>query len=74
LPPVLLGAAVLLLVAAGVVDLAAVRIIAAVLAGVLLTVGAAAFVGSLVIRRMRRRIRGWIEERVPAISPASRNR
>jgi uncharacterized membrane protein YgdD (TMEM256/DUF423 family) len=57
-----------------VVDLAAIRIVAGVLAGVLLTVGMALFVGSLLIRRLRRRIRGWIEERVPAISPASRNR
>jgi uncharacterized membrane protein YgdD (TMEM256/DUF423 family) len=74
LPPALLGGAVLLLVVAGVVDLAAVRIVAAVLAGVLLTAGVVAFAGSLFIRRVRRRIRDLIEERVPAISPASRNR
>ncbi|WP_343984038.1 DUF3376 domain-containing protein [Kribbella koreensis] len=74
LPAALVAAAVVLLVAAGVVDLAAVRIVAGVLAGVLLTLGVALFVGSLFIRRVRRRIRGWIEEKVPAISPASRNR
>ncbi|WBQ03138.1 DUF3376 domain-containing protein [Kribbella sp. CA-293567] len=74
LPPALLGGALLLLVLAGVVESAGVRIIAALLAGVLLTAGVVAFAGSLLIRRVRRRIRGWIEERVPPISPASRNR
>jgi uncharacterized membrane protein YgdD (TMEM256/DUF423 family) len=49
-------------------------VVAGVRAGVLLTLGVALFVGSLLIRRVRRRVQGWIEERVPAISPASRNR
>lgn len=74
LPAALVGAALLLLVAAAVVDVAAIRIVAGVLAGVLLTVGLAAYVGSLVIRRARRSIRKLIEKRVPAISPVSRSR
>lgn len=70
LPMALVGAGVLLLVVAGVVDVAAIRIIAAMLAGLVLTVGAALFVMSWYVRRMRRRIRGWIEKRMPPISPS----
>lgn len=74
LPAALLGAVVLLLVVAGVVDLAAIRIIAALLAGLVLAVGAAVLAGSWYVRRQRNRIRLWIENRLPPISPESRNR
>ncbi len=74
LPLALLGAGVLLLVVAGVVDVAAIRILAALLAGLVLTIGGALFVMSWYIRRQRRRIRDWIEQRMPPISPSSRNR
>lgn len=74
LPIAFVGAGVLLLVVAGVVDAAGVRIIASLLAGLVLTVGAALFAGSWYVRRQRRRIRAWIEKRMPPISPSSRNR
>jgi Flp pilus assembly protein TadB len=73
LPAALLGAVVLLLVVAGVVDVAAIRIIAALLAGLVLAVGAAVLVGSWYIRRQRKRMRQWIENRLPPISPESRS-
>jgi len=74
LPMALVGAGVLLLVVAGVVDAASVRIIASALAGMILTVGGALFTGSWYVRRQRRRIRDRIETRMPPISPSSRNR
>jgi hypothetical protein len=74
LPLAAFGTAVVLLVVAGIVDVAAIRIIASVLAGLVLAVGGALFVASWYVRRQRRRIQAWIEKRVPPISPASRNR
>ena len=63
-----------LLVVAGIVDVAAVRIVLAVLAGAVLAVAAALGVVTWYVRRARRRIQAWIEDRMPEISPASRNR
>jgi len=74
LPLASFGLGVVLLVVAGVVDLTAVRIIAAVLAGLVLAVGTALGVVTWYVGRMRQRIRTWIETRMPPISPASRNR
>ncbi len=74
MPLVALGVGVLLLVVAGIVDAPAVRIVVAVLAGMVLA--CAAVLGALTwyVRRARRLIRAWIEKRLPEISPASRNR
>ena len=74
LPAALLAVVVLLLAVAGVVDVAAIRIIAALLAGLVLAAGAAVLAGSWYIRRQRKRIRQWIEDRLPPISPESRSR
>jgi hypothetical protein len=74
LPLAAVGLSVLLLAVAGIVDLAAVRILAALVAGLALAVGAALFVGSWYMHRQRRRISAWIEKRMPPISPSSRNR
>jgi hypothetical protein len=71
LPAALLGIVVVLLVVAGVVDVAAIRIVAALLAGVVLAVGAAVLAGTWYIRRQRKRIRQWIEGKLPPISPES---
>jgi hypothetical protein len=73
LPLALFGGGVLLLVVAGLVDLAAIRIVASVLAGLVLTVGAALFVGSWYVRRQRRRIRDWIEKRMPPITASRKS-
>ncbi|MFB6718570.1 DUF3376 domain-containing protein [Kribbella sp. NPDC056345] len=74
MPLVALGLGVVLLIVAGVVDASGVRIVAAVLAGMVLA--AAALLGALTwyVRRARRLIRAWIAKRLPEISPASRNR
>jgi hypothetical protein len=74
LPLATFGLGVVLLVVAGIVDGAAVRIILAVLAGAVLAVAAALGVVIWYVRRARRRIQVWIEDRMPEISPASRNR
>ncbi|WP_432948448.1 DUF3376 domain-containing protein [Kribbella sp. CA-253562] len=74
LPIAAAGVGVLLLVVAGVVEAAGVRVVAALLAGVVLTLAAVLFVVSTYVRRARRRIRRWIEARLPEISPSSRNR
>ncbi len=74
LPAALLAVVVLLLAVAGVVDVAAIRIIAALLAGLVLAAGAAVLTGSWYIRRQRKRIRQWIEDRLPPISPESKVR
>lgn len=74
LPMATFGLGVVLLIVAGVVDGAAVRIIAAVLAGAVLAATAVLGVVTWYVRRARRRIRAWIERRVPEISPESRNR
>jgi hypothetical protein len=65
---------VVLLVSAGLVDAGAVRIIAAVLAGAVLAIAAALGVITWYVRRSRRRIRSWLEQRMPEINPESRNR
>ncbi|HET6988161.1 MAG TPA: DUF3376 domain-containing protein, partial [Kribbella sp.] len=74
LPVATFGVGVVLLVVAGIVDGAAVRIIAAVLAGAVLAATATLGVVTWYVRRARRRIRAWIERRVPELSPGSRNR
>jgi len=61
-----------LLVLAGLVD--AVRIPAAALAGAVLALSAALAVLTWYVRRTRRRIRTWIEGRLPEISRESRSR
>ena len=72
LPAATAAAGVLLLVLSGLVD--AVRIPAAVLAGAVLALSAMLGVVTWYVRRTRRRIRSWIERRMPAISPESRSR
>jgi hypothetical protein len=72
LPVATAVAGVVLLVLSGVVD--AVRIPAAVLAGAVLALSAVLGVITWYVRRTRRRIRAWIEARMPDISPGSRNR
>jgi len=74
LPAAAFGAAVVLLVVAGLVDVSAVRIIFSVLAGLALAVGAALFVVTWYVGRARQQIRKWIEARLPEISQSSRNR
>jgi drug/metabolite transporter (DMT)-like permease len=74
LPVAAAGAGVLLLVVAGVVEAAGVRVVAALLAGVVLTLAVVLFVVSTYVRKTRRRIRQWIAARLPEISPSSRNR
>ena len=74
LPLATFALGVVLLVVAGVVDGAAVRIIAAVLAGAVLAATAMLGLVTWYVRRARRRIRAWIERRMPELSPASRNR
>ncbi|TWD82909.1 patatin-related protein [Kribbella amoyensis] len=69
LPAAALGVAVILLVVAGVVGSTAVTLIAALLAGLVLAVGAALFVLGWSVRRTRRRILRWVEQRMPPISP-----
>jgi predicted acylesterase/phospholipase RssA len=74
LPVAAAGVGVLLLVVAGVVSAPGVRIVAALLAGMVLALAAVLFVVSWSVRRARQRIRRWIEARLPEISPSSRNR
>ncbi|TCC50969.1 DUF3376 domain-containing protein [Kribbella capetownensis] len=69
---IVLGVA--LLVVAVLVERSAVRIIAAVLAGVVLAATAVLGAVTWYVRRTRRRIQAWVERRIPEISPASRNR
>ncbi|MFK4086381.1 DUF3376 domain-containing protein [Kribbella sp. NPDC020789] len=72
LPPVVLGAGLLLLIVAAFVD--PVAVLAAVLAGMLFACGLLLAAVTWYVRRARRLIRAWIERRLPEISPASRNR
>ncbi|MEV5966884.1 DUF3376 domain-containing protein [Kribbella sp. NPDC051952] len=65
---------VALLVGAGIVEVTAVRMLLAVLAGAVLAVAATLGVVTWYVRSARRRIRGWIEHRMPEISPESRSR
>ena len=74
LPLAAIGLGVALLVVAGVVDVAAIRIIAALLAGLVLAVG----VGLGVVIVYVERVRNWVQKRIaatiPEINPESRNR
>ncbi|GAA3085743.1 putative acylesterase/phospholipase RssA [Kribbella aluminosa] len=63
---------IVLLVVAGAVG--PLRLIAAVLAGAILALSAVLGAITWYVRRTRRRIRTWLEKRMPEISPASRNR
>ena len=74
LPFVGIALGVVLLIVAGVVGQSAVRIIAALLAGMVLAATAVLGVVTWYVRRARRRIQAWIERRLPEISPGSRNR
>jgi predicted acylesterase/phospholipase RssA len=74
LPVAAAGVGVLLLVVAGVVGAAGVRIVAALLAGAVLALAAVLFVVSWYVRRARQQIRRWIAGKLPEISPSSRNR
>jgi hypothetical protein len=74
LPLATCGVGVVLLVVAAIVDVTAVRVLLAVLAGAVLAAAATLGVVTYYVRRARRWIRAWIERRMPAISPASRNR
>ncbi|MGZ0147300.1 DUF3376 domain-containing protein [Kribbella sp. WER1] len=72
LPLATAAAGIVLLVLAGVVD--SVRLVAAVLAGAILALSAVLGAITWYVRRTRRRIRAWLEQRMPEISPASRSR
>jgi predicted acylesterase/phospholipase RssA len=74
LPLAAIALSVVLLVVAGVVDVAAVRIIAALLAGLALAAGTALGVVSWYVGRVRDQIQAWIAKRIPEISRESRNR
>jgi predicted acylesterase/phospholipase RssA len=74
LPAATAALGVALLIVAGVVDLGAVRVIAAVLAGAVLATAAALGVVTWYVRRARRRIQASLKEWLPEISPVSRNR
>jgi uncharacterized membrane protein YqjE len=73
LPAATAAVGVVLLIVAGLVDAGAVRIIAAVLAGAVLAIAAALGVITWYVRRSRRQIRAWLEQRMPEINPESRN-
>jgi hypothetical protein len=68
LPLAVLAAGVGLVVVASVVPNTALTVIAAVLAGVVATAGISLLVGSWFVRRQRRRLRAWIEKKVPPIA------
>jgi uncharacterized protein (DUF2062 family) len=55
-------------VVASVVPNTALAVIAAVLAGVVATAGISLLVGSWFVRRQRRRMRAWIEKKLPPIA------
>ncbi|MEU4197920.1 DUF3376 domain-containing protein [Kribbella sp. NPDC026611] len=74
LPVATAALGVVLVVVAGVVGVGAIRVIAAFLAGAVLAVSAALGVVTWYVRRSRRRIQAWLKQRLPEISPASRNR
>jgi hypothetical protein len=73
LPVATFVAGVVLLVAAGIVEVAAVRILLAVLAGAVLAAAAILGVVAWYVRSTRHRIRAWIEQRMPELNPSSRN-
>ncbi|GAA0589396.1 DUF3376 domain-containing protein [Kribbella sandramycini] len=70
LPLAGLGVGVLLLVVAALAG----SVLFGVLAGVFLALGVVLAAVTMFVRRARQLIRGWIERRIPEISPASRNR
>jgi hypothetical protein len=72
LPAATAALGVVLLVVSGLVD--PVRILAAVFAGAVLALSAVLGVVTWYVRRARRRIRAWLEKRMPEISPESRSR
>ncbi|MEU8225877.1 DUF3376 domain-containing protein [Kribbella sp. NPDC048915] len=72
LPAATAAAGIVLLVVAGLVG--AVRLPVAALAGAVLALSAVLGIVTWSVRRTRRRIRAWIEQRLPEISRASRNR
>jgi len=74
LPWAAIGLGVVLLVVAGVVDAAAVRIVAALLAGLVLAAGVVLGVVAWYVGRVRDRIQEWIAAKIPKFSPESRNR
>ncbi|TCO35728.1 patatin-related protein [Kribbella steppae] len=74
LPVAAIGLGVALLVVAGIVDVAAVRIIAALLAGLALAAGAVLGVVIWYVGQVRERIQKWIVAKIPDFSPESRNR
>lgn len=74
LPLAAIGVSVALLVVAGVVDVAAVRIIAALLAGLVLAVGVALGVVTWYVGKVRTWIQQRIADKIPVISPESRSR
>ncbi|GAB3929029.1 hypothetical protein GCM10029976_027890 [Kribbella albertanoniae] len=74
MPLAALGVGVILLLVADAVDTVWVRILAAVLAGMVLATGALLGAVTWFVRRARRLIQAWIAKRLPEISPASRNR
>ncbi|TDD28255.1 DUF3376 domain-containing protein [Kribbella turkmenica] len=74
LPLAAVGLGVGLLVVAGIVDVAAVRVIAALLAGLLLAAGLVLGMVTWYVGRVRSRIKEWIAAKIPAFSPESRNR
>ncbi len=74
LPLAAIGLGVGLLVVAGVVDLAAVRIISALLAGLVLAVGVALGVVTVYVERVRNWVQKRIAATIPEINPESRNR
>jgi hypothetical protein len=68
LPLAVLAVGAGLVVVASVVPNTALAVIAAVLAGVVATAGISLLVGSWFVRRQRRRMRAWIEKKVPPIA------
>lgn len=68
LPLASIAAGAALLVLATFLDAPAARILAAVLAGVLLAAGTTLLIITLSVTRLRRRIRSWLESRLPPIS------
>jgi hypothetical protein len=72
LPAATAAVGVVLLVLALSID--SISVLAAVLAGAVLAASAVLGVVIWYVRRARRRIRAWLEQRMPRISPESRNR
>jgi hypothetical protein len=73
LPLAAIGLGAALLVVAGVVDVAAIRIIAALVAGLVLAAGVALGVVILYVERVRNWVQKRIAATIPEINPESRN-